>query len=84
MHMQESLDNINYKKRKKTSKGKKHLKKMKVDVGMTKNSVQKNQETRKEIAKRKWLIYYHPYIKPINGSKTIYHNRERLSSFNNE
>ena len=45
-----------------TSKGKKTFKK--VDVGMTKNSVQKNQETRKEIVKR--VIYYHPYIKPRN------------------
>ena len=36
-----------------TSKGKKHLKKMKGDVGMTKNSVQKNKETREEIVERK-------------------------------
>ena len=45
--------NIYFKKREKTSKGKKHLKKMKGDVGMTKNSVQKNKETREEIVERK-------------------------------
>ena len=36
-----------------TGKGKKYLKKMKGDVGMTKNSVQKNKETREEIVERK-------------------------------
>ena len=45
----------------------KHFKKMKYDVGMTKNSVQKNKETREEIVERKRLTYYHPYIKPMNG-----------------
>ena len=53
MRMQGSYE-LDNKKERKQVKEKKHLKKMKVDVGITKNSIQKNQETRKEIVKR-WL-----------------------------
>ena len=80
------------KKRKKTSKGKKHLKKMKVDVGMTKTVYKKRKRKKKRNNCEKkifdLLSSLHQAYQWYSNGLAIYHNRnlliERLSSFKDE